>query len=234
MSQALLEHTHRNTCVHINVHLHTSSGSKRECQPAGHTGELWPCWCLPAGSTALPHAGRRGQVAGITPEGAQSWSCCWAACPGAEKRTWEGECPYFQAVLSQSMCPIVINCSGPSKEARQCLWCTETGSPVREEQGCRKFLWGTSGDCLLSDINIRKVSVFELFSRPWGHVFSCFLNMERIHENTEKPQTLGRNTLYFMKSWFMTTPPLHKFNAVPPPSVWMRQETNSRGALWSL
>lgn len=56
-----------------------------------------------------------------------------------------GVCSYFLAVLSLSACSlcslVVINCPGPSKEARQCLWCAQTGSSVREEQGCRKLFW---------------------------------------------------------------------------------------------
>lgn len=66
--------------------------------------------------------------------------------------TREGICFYFQAELSQSVCPqrspVVINCPGPSKAARQCLWCAHRQSPVRKEQGHRKMLWHRRGSPL--------------------------------------------------------------------------------------
>lgn len=134
MSQALLTHTQEHECEHNRVHVHTSLGNRREWQPAGTWGSTGPADAAQQAATALPHSGRRGQVAGITMEGAQSRSCCWAARPGAEKMTWECACSYFLAVLSQSMCPQcslgVINCPGPSKEARS-LVCTDRVSSER-------------------------------------------------------------------------------------------------------
>lgn len=70
----------------------------------------------------------------------------------SREMTREGICFYFQAELSQSVCPqrspVVINCPGPSKAARQCLWCAHRQSPVRKEQGHRKMLWHRRGSPL--------------------------------------------------------------------------------------